>query len=704
MISPHLPVLWALGLAACASAVPITEQVVFGFDSQDGSIEASRRLAGRFLHITDFHLDTNYKPGTSDERVCHWGNGSAGQLGAEGTECDSPQALIDETFRWIEKNLKGKIDFVLWSGDSARHDNDEKIPRTADEIIELNVALAGKFIDLFEDSGAARGLSIPIIPTIGNNDIMPHNIFKEAPNRWTRKFTEVWAKFIPEHQRHSFEEGGWFAADLIPNKLAAISLNTMYFYESNSAVDGCAAKSEPGYEHMEWLRVQFEILRERKMKAILIGHVPPARSGDKRSWDESCWQKYTLFINRFRDVVVGSVYGHMNVDHFMLQDSREVELLNASEDTTADSDISVQSRSGYLSSLREGWAEMPSPPGGKTSSFSEDWTSGVHDLTESFDASKLGKKERKFLKKVGGPFAERYSLSLVSPSVVPNYFPTLRVVEYNTTGLEGLKLWADTPYSPELFEYFDWGAVKNQTLDESEHFYDIDTVTNTDTAPLDNDKDNDDMTEQRKKKKHKKKKNKKDKNKKKKKPNFKVPDEPSKSTPPGPAYSNQALTWLNYAQYYANLTKIYDEKSISEDDSTSEYASHASKDLNLYQVEYDTQDTVYKMKDLTVRSYFQLAKRIANKNPTKNDIFIDSPSDLESKTEMEEFDSALDSDSDSEDDASKETSNNKNSNKKNKKAKKEKNARKKKHKNKVWRTFLDRAFVGFLPDDELDDI
>ncbi|KAL4791777.1 Metallo-dependent phosphatase-like protein [Aspergillus venezuelensis] len=685
MISPRLNVFCALGLAACAAAVPITEQQVLKLDSHDGSIAESKRLAGRFLHITDFHLDTNYKPGTSDEQVCHWGNGSAGELGAEGSDCDSPQALIDETFRWIERNLKGKIDFVLWTGDSARHDNDEKIPRSPDEIVELNEALAAKFIDLFENSDTARGLSIPIIPTIGNNDIMPHNIFKEAPNRWTRKFTEVWNKFIPEHQRHSFEEGGWFAADLIPNKLAAISLNTMYFFESNSAVDGCAAKSEPGYEHMEWLRIQLEILRGRNMKAILIGHVPPARSGDKRSWDESCWQKYALFLNRFRDVVVGSVYGHMNVDHFMLQDSREVDLLNASEDTTADSDISLQSRSDYLSSLREDWAEMPSPPSGKASSFADDWISGVHDVAESIDSSKLGKKERKFLKKIGGPYTERYSLSLVSPSVVPNYFPTLRVVEYNTTGLEGLKLWADTPYSPELFEYFDWDAVKNQTLDESEHYYDTGIDIDT-TESLENDNDNDDaMTDQRKKNNEKKNRKGKDKNKKKKKkPNFKVPDEPSKSTPPGPAYSNQALTWLGYAQYYANLTEIYDEKTTSEHEN-----ADSAKDVNLYQVEYDTRDdTVYNMKDLTVRSYFQLAKRIANKNPKKNDILI----------EDDEPSSVSDSESDSEEKT------NAKKGKNSKKNKKEKDARKKKHKNKVWRTFLDRAFVGFMSSDDLDDV
>ncbi|KAL4755018.1 hypothetical protein BDW72DRAFT_85978 [Aspergillus terricola var. indicus] len=655
MISLRLvAVLYGLGLLVGASAVPMTEQQVLGnHDSQPHQSESSRQLSGRFLHVTDFHLDTHYRKGTSEETLCHRDAGSAGHLGAEGSDCDSPQALVDETFRWIERNLKGKIDFVLWTGDSARHDNDEKIPRTANEIIDLNKALAAKFIDVFKDSGAARGLSIPVIPTIGNNDIMPHNIFREAPNRWTRKFTEVWAKFIPEAQRHTFEEGGWFSAELIPHKLAALSLNTLYFYESNSAVDGCAMPSEPGFEHMEWLRVQLEILRQRGMKAILIGHVPPARSGSKRSWDESCWQKYTLFINRFRDVIVGSVYGHMNVDHFMLQDSRDVDIVAASEDSPSDPSFSVQSRTDYLASLREEWDSMPSPPGGDSSGilFSDDW---------NLDA--LGKKERRFLKKIGGPFAERYSVSLVSPSVVPNYFPTLRVVEYNTTGLEGVKLWADTAYTEDSFESLDWAEVKRNSLTHVDDGGDVDV---------------DDVDQQGRKKKKKKK----DK-KKKKKPNFKIPDQPSKSDLPGPAYSNQPLTWIRYAQYYANLTEIYETAASEEtlgEGSPTVGAESKPAHVELYHVEYDTRDDgLYSMKDLTVRSYFQLAKRIASKNPRKNSLTSDSDADHDDEN------------------GSPDTTNLNN--------KKPKDKTKKPRINHLWRTFLDRAFVGFLMDDELDDI
>lgn len=190
---------------------------------------------------------------------------------------------------------------------------------------------------------------------------------------------------------------------------------------------------------MEWLRIQLQILRDRGMKAILMGHVPPARVDSKESWDETCWQKYTLWTRQFRDVVVGGLYGHMNIDHFMLQDFDEIskdaekgrmasgsQMERLEEENGVqlyeDGEVTVASASDYLLDLREAWAQLPAPP------------------SKSSKKSNKGKKDKddkkKYLDMIGGKFAERYSISHVAPSVVPNYFPTLRIVEYNITGLD----------------------------------------------------------------------------------------------------------------------------------------------------------------------------------------------------------------------------------------------------------------------------
>lgn len=338
-----------------------------------------------------------------------------------------------------------------------------------------------------------------------------------------------------------------------------------YFFDSNTAVDGCASPSEPGYQQLEWLEVQLGIMRNRGMKAILIGHIPPAWTSTKQSWDETCWKKYVLWSEQYRDVIVGHIYGHMNLDHFIMLDSHkghqprdgkkrkhrkkkknpgrgkknsvfstiqdyffptepEDDACGVEEfDPEADPIFSVSSASDYLQSLRQEFASLP-------------------DISKS-------KHDEDTKNKIGGEWAERFMVAHVGPSVVPNYFPTLRVFEYNTTG---------------LFE----GEITGYRTADAEI--------------------------------QKKKKKKKD-------PKIQLPDGPSETAPPGPAYSNQPLTFLGYTQYFLNLTK---------------HAQHREENVKVeYEIEYDTRtDDVYKLKDLTVRSYLKHASRLVGESSSKSDI------------------------------------------------------------------------------------
>jgi endopolyphosphatase len=547
------------------------------------------------------------------------------------------------------------VDFIVWTGDSARHDNDERFPRSEAQVMGLNKLLVSKFVEVFgkddniNDPDPTNDFTIPIIPTFGNNDILPHNIFEPGPNKWTKLYASVWNKFIPEEQRHSFERGGWFFVEVIRNKLAVFSLNTLYFFDSNSAVDGCDAKSEPGYEHMEWLRVQLELLRQRGMKAIITGHVPPARTESKQSWDETCWQKYTLWMRQYRDVVVGAVYGHANIDHFLIQDTKDLEYDFLPGAETADSvilradrDVSIQSKSTYLNELREVWSELPAPPSGLSYSTAD------RDEGASKKKSKKDKKREEFLRNIGGPWAERFSSSLVSPSIVPNYYPTLRVFEYNITGIGDLH---PSVYSSSHATIRD--LEKTTGVGE-----DVDTFHNAqlDEVTREND-DQDDLHDLKKKK---------EKPKGKRKPFFKVPLAPDPTAPPGPAYSPQTFTFLSYAQYYANLTYINNEianikpresnnETLSADVAAIPHLKHFK-----YEIEYDTkEDKIYQMQDLTMRSYLDLAVRIGRKE-------LEESSDLSV-------------------------------------ARKAKGVVVRKHKNRVWHNFVKRAFVLTKPDEELED-
>lgn len=594
-------------------------------------------------------------------------------------------------------------------------------------MIGLNRYMVEKIVEIFgkedDDDDPTNDLIIPVIPNFGNNDILPHNIFTPGPNRWTRKFSKIWRKLIPEPQRHSFERGGWFFVEVIPEKLAVFSINTLYFFDSNTAVDGCADPTEPGYEQMEWLRIQLQFLRQRGMKAILTGHIPPARTENKLSWDETCWHKYTLWMHQYRDVVVGSVYGHMNIDHFMLQDSKEVEQnvmdgeVNVRTRAALDDELTIQSSAEYLSDLRTGWRRLPN------SNVLHEYTDGEKEHGKSLETSRRKKKkakkrkkskEARYLEKIGGEWGERYSLSLVSPSVVPNYYPTMRVIEYNISGLEGFSSRASGMFV-DTFRLGDHDMLSTDSFRETSH------TGNEALGEVINkrkDKGKGPGKVRKDKKKHKAKK-----------PRFIAPLPPSKSAPPGPAYSPQTFTWLSLTQYFANLTTINNDftpspsilsglepslftqsSNIPHEANIDEQRWHEGKHSGekphrkkahkafKYEVEYDTRsDPVLNLTDLTVRSYIDLASRMGHLKLPKvfpinvlleHDIY-NGPSDNElapGDAQSSMCDGSIEA-----------------SRKKSKGDKKRRKRRRQKENVKLWLAFVRKAFVGSRDEKELRD-
>jgi endopolyphosphatase len=365
----------------------------------------------------------------------------------------------------------------------------------------------------------------------------------------------------------------------------------------------------------------------------------------------SCWKKYVLWSRQYRDVIVGHIYGHMNLDHFMLLDSYNKKgsgkslfdpkhqlipgfgqkssdnmCLVEEFDPEADPEVSVSSAGNYLQSLREAFADVP--------------TLGARTNDEDMEEYK---------KRIGGKWAERYVVANVGPSVVPNYFPTLRVFEYNITNL----------------------------------------VDDDGTLLVSSGAESDPESEKKKSKK---------KPRKGKKP--KTPDPPAKTAPPGPAYSVQPYTFLSYTQYFLNITKynaippLADEGSGFRDELKKRDVSGDREEPRpkpQFEVEYDTKtESIYKLKDLTVRSYLKLARRIVDASSDRKKpkggkdnagalANEDNDGTEQPEDHMKTEDSGFDAD-------------------KKKKHRKKPNPKA----DKVWHTFVKRAFVGTIGGTDLE--
>ncbi|KAJ3014972.1 Endopolyphosphatase [Thoreauomyces humboldtii] len=316
--------------------------------TDEDPIVVTKTPTGRFLHLTDIHLDPYYQEGATLASACHrvetssrhaagqlWASrrkpkeGLAGKYGAPGSGCDSPIALLNATANFArDVLLPDGLDFIIWTGDNARHDTDGSILRTVADIQSQNYLAVDYLLRAFPASktSSSRHPSIPIIPNIGNNDVWPHNDIVYTPNRRNPIldfFAALWDRFIPEDQIPAFRKHGCFFVEPVKDLIVA-SINTMYLSDANRQVGDCRAVNSlqlpviAGDAVLQWLEEHVLLPAEREGKAVyLIGHVPP----NPLNYFDVCYESFARLMVRYSNTITGQFYGHMNIDHFFFPSS-----------------------------------------------------------------------------------------------------------------------------------------------------------------------------------------------------------------------------------------------------------------------------------------------------------------------------------------------------------------------------------------------
>ncbi|OUM52929.1 hypothetical protein BVG19_g2163 [[Candida] boidinii] len=595
---------------------------------------------GRFLHITDLHPDPIFEKGSSMSLACHRkikkkkkdddddddDDDIAHQYGDALSGCDSPLDLFDNTLNWIKENLKDKIDFVIWTGDNIRHDNDRKNPRLEIDILDMNQKVADNMTDLFMDKGEEDLLPldrrIKIIPSLGNNDVYPHNLFAPGPTLQTREMYKIWRNFVPSEQMHTFDRGVYFFTEVIPGKLAVLSINTLYFFRSNPLSDNCDGRKQPGYKLFEWLGVTLKELRKRKMKVWLSGHVPPI----PKNLHPSCYTKMAVWLHEYRDIIIGSLYGHMNIDHFVPLDSvkawksikKRLNTKNIEFELNHLNDLaSIEELSDLNDDVLALYKDLGLPiqddeytdddeffdfdTDNDNDTDNVDYKMDLKDNFKSFIKAKLSKRYENaptgkvgylesvrdtILSKVKGPkkygnFGERYSFAHITSSVIPTFNPGLRVWEYNVTDLlngNGI----GSIFTPNINEFEPWQSFFDRVdLELSES----DELTNSFKDLQDEE--------------------------------FSYSLTKDKTIPPimpdnlklGPGYIPQLFSPEKYTQYFVDLNKLNENLDNGKKKDTAKFE---------FKVQYSTDDDWYNMKSLLVEDWIKLSRKLAKSAPPKD--------------------------------------------------------------------------------------
>ena len=556
-----------------------------------------KKLTGKFIHITDPHPDPYYQEEGILDTACHrllekdneeeeeveevdnddydhfpmFSAGGilkndiskivptkakvlASKFGDPMLGCDSPIILVTETFQHLANEFKGDIDFILWTGDNSRHDNDRKIPRTSFEIMGNNMDLSERLSFHFPD--------IPIVPTIGNNDIYPHNLMDLGPSMITRQLGTIYEDMIPEEQRNLYERYGSFFNEVIPGKLAIISLNTMFFFKNNPVVDSCMKESDPGYQQLLWLGSVLNQFRAAGIKCWIISHVPIIQ----KNLEESCYLKLNLWVYEYRDVIIGNLMGHMNLDYFNVIKGDELRsrLKNIHTTRRLKSKMEIDSDDDIDGDLFLGTGAAPVNKRAYLKKVKKEYKV----LDKGLNLKKVEKVQ------------SNYHIVNVAGSIIPTFNPAFRIWKYN---ISDVKSSGDDKENLTTL-VVDWKLF----FEDLEKEMDNEINTNTNIDPL--------------------KKNKKDKS---------IPKKKPVDLELGPAYDNQFGSPLSFTQYYLDLDKLNEEyyKKMGKKGSDS---AEVIKKIFKYQVEYTSDDLLelaeVKAKDLTVKTYLKLMNGLISKN------------------------------------------------------------------------------------------
>ena len=238
------------------------------------------RTVLKAVHLTDVHLDLEYKVGTWADcdgfLCCREANGppgpgqeAAGEFG--GYHCDVPEKTLDTMLEYIVTEVKP--DILFWTGDNSPHNvynnTEEEVTNYTIHVTEMIKARLGS-------------TDITVLPVHGNHDVWPVDTqsFEKANDNYPiNHFKQHWSDWLDEEALQKFGEFGFYSMDMklkngksVPNGSKIIAYNTNVCDEYN--LNLLSQRTDPG-KQFEWLQAELLQLEATGGSAILIGHYGP---------------------------------------------------------------------------------------------------------------------------------------------------------------------------------------------------------------------------------------------------------------------------------------------------------------------------------------------------------------------------------------------------------------------------------------------
>jgi sphingomyelin phosphodiesterase len=291
-----------------------------------------------FWHLSDPHLDMDYKPGSiancNDLPICCRVNSTrktgdlqtdelihAGRFGTPNSNCDIPLETFESAVQFVRhyfpKDFRDRNElFVLYGGDNLAHD-DWDYSREKN-LNAMNLIHKSLFSILRPVNNDSKSL---VLSTIGNHDGYPVDQFDLPPgsNWFLNPWTDVMmhSGILEQSAFETMRKAGYYTVS-VRQGLRVLVLNTQWQDNLNFFL-WKSPDTDPA-KQLSFIRQVLQNAMKNKEKVIIVGHIPPGI--DDRSPTPSCKPSYTLefqkIVDEFADLIIMQAYGHTHTDSFRI--------------------------------------------------------------------------------------------------------------------------------------------------------------------------------------------------------------------------------------------------------------------------------------------------------------------------------------------------------------------------------------------------
>ncbi|XP_054154575.1 sphingomyelin phosphodiesterase-like [Oppia nitens] len=283
-------------------------------DDDSDTINTNTRI-NKILHITDIHLDREYRPLTTADcgrpYCCRTLNQSLvdqpDRLDSElwgSYRCDPPVRLVQNLFDTIDWP---SMDWIYWTGDVTPHN-------TWQDTREGSVETSRLLTDMF--AKYTVGSQAQVVPVIGNHISIPVGFFAPDNIEDSRlssrdlynELAQQWQQWLPNSALKTLKIGGYYALAIRPG-LRILVLNTNYCSRLNLWV---YYRSVDTGDQLKWLIKELDRAERVGDRVHLVGHIPPDNAQCTQSW----LYNFMAIVERYTETITGQFYGHTHYDEF----------------------------------------------------------------------------------------------------------------------------------------------------------------------------------------------------------------------------------------------------------------------------------------------------------------------------------------------------------------------------------------------------